>query len=213
MSQTAIIWGAAGGIGRSVTRLLSDAGWTTVAVSRHPERTEEFATHSFAANVANLVSAEQAVYSASFEIDSADLFIYAAGDIAKAKVGAMTAGDWERLLAANLTGAFFATRASLPILAPDAHLFFLGALSERLQLPSLAAYVAAKAGLEAFAATLAKEERRRKVTVVRPGAVDTPFWDKVDLRKPKDAAQPEQIARRILNAYNDGHTGTLDITH
>jgi NAD(P)-dependent dehydrogenase (short-subunit alcohol dehydrogenase family) len=125
----------------------------------------------------------------------------------------MNADTWQRILDANLTGAYLAVNASEPLLQPDAHLFFLGAVSERLQLPSLSAYVAAKAGLEAFVATLGKEQRKRKVTIVRPGAVDTDFWDKVALSKPKDSADPDKVAQRIIAAYENGTKGQLDITH
>ena len=31
-------------------------------------------------------------------------------------------------------------------------------------------------------------------------------------RLPKDAASPEKVAQRILQAYDDGHSGTLDLT-
>ena len=120
--------------------------------------------------------------------------------------------SWQRIMDANLNGPFLATHYSLPLLAENAHLFYLGAVSERLRLPGLAAYAAAKAGLEAFAEALRKEQRQRRVTVVRPGAVATSFWDKVPLRLPKDAAPPEKVARRILEAYENGHTGLLDLT-
>jgi NAD(P)-dependent dehydrogenase (short-subunit alcohol dehydrogenase family) len=88
---------------------------------------------------------------------------------------------------------------------------YLGAVSERLRLPNLAAYTAAKTGLEAFVEVLRKEERKRRVTLVRPGAVDTPLWEKVPLRLPNNALTPFQVSRQILEAYEQGHTGTLDI--
>ena len=113
---------------------------------------------------------------------------------------------------ANLLGAYLTTHHSLPLLAPDATLIYLGAISERLRLPGLSAYAAAKAGLEAFAEALRKEERKRRVLVVRPGAVDTALWDKVPMRLPKDAAAPQKVARRILQAYEDGTSGILDLT-
>lgn len=75
----------------------------------------------------------------------------------------------------------------------------------------LSACVAAKAGLEAFAEAVRKEERRKRVTVVRPGAVDTPFWEKGPMRKPKDAAAPEKVAQRILAAVAEEHSGQLDL--
>jgi hypothetical protein len=34
----------------------------------------------------------------------------------------------------------------------------------------------------------------------------------VPLRLPKDAATPEKVANRILSAYLEGYTGTLDLT-
>lgn len=45
--------------------------------------------------------------------------------------------------------AYGTTHYSLPLLAADAHLVFLGAMSERLRWPGLAAYTAAKVGLAA----------------------------------------------------------------
>ena len=44
----------------------------------------------------------------------------------------------------------------------NAHIIFIGAVSERLKLPGLSAYAASKAGLEAFAEVLGKEERKKR---------------------------------------------------
>ena len=79
------------------------------------------------------------------------------------------------------------------------------------RLPGLSAYAAAKAGLEAFAESLSKEQRKKRITVVRPGAVATPLWEKVPLRMPVDVAPPGKIARKILEAYESGHKGQLDL--
>jgi NAD(P)-dependent dehydrogenase (short-subunit alcohol dehydrogenase family) len=114
-------------------------------------------------------------------------------------------------LDANLNGAYLAIHYSLPLLAPQAHIFFLGAISERMRLPRLSAYAAAKAGLEAFAEALRKEQRKRRVTVVRPVAVDTPFWDKVPFNLPPHPLQPDDVAQRILAAYHERHKGPLDL--
>ena len=100
----------------------------------------------------------------------------------------------------------------MPLLADDAHLVFIGAISERLRLPKLSAYAAAKAGLEAFAEVLRKEERTRKVTVIRPAAVATALWDKVPLKMPSDAIAPQRIAEAVVEAYVSGHSGSLDLT-
>jgi NAD(P)-dependent dehydrogenase (short-subunit alcohol dehydrogenase family) len=123
----------------------------------------------------------------------------------------MAPETWQHIMDANLNGVYVTLHASLPLLSEDAHIVLLGAVSERLRLPGLAAYATAKAGLEAFATVLGKEERRRRVTVVRPAAVETPLWDKVPFRMPAHALAPEELAGRILEAHAAGHKGVLDL--
>ena len=111
-----------------------------------------------------------------------------------------------------MTGAFTTTHYSLPLLAENAHLVYVGAITERLRLPGLSAYVAAKSGLEAYAEALRKEERKRRVTVLRPAAVETPFWEKVRMRLPKQALTADDVAKRILTIYGEGEEGIIDLT-
>ena len=144
-------------------------------------------------------SVQSAVTAISQAVSEVDLWVYAAGDIASLRVGDMQPSDWQRLMDANLGGAFLATHYSLPLLAEQAHLFYIGAVSERMRLPGLAAYAAAKAGLEAMAEVVRKESRR-KVTVVRPGAVDTPFWSKVPFKLPV----PPPVARAGRRPHSAG---------
>lgn len=210
---TAMVWGASGGIGSALVRVLVQEGWTVVAVARHSAGLEALTPHVYEADVADEVAVQQAVRLAAQEVAAVELWVYAAGDILSAPVAGLRLADWQRILAANLTGAFLTVQHSLPLLAEKAHIVFLGAVSERLRLPGLSAYASAKAGLEAFAETLRKEQPKRRVTVVRPGAVATPLWEKVPLKLPADAATPEQLAGRILQAYHDGHKGVLDVTH
>jgi len=208
---TAFIWGASGGIGRALVQRLVTDGWTVGAASRHPGDLAGLTEHHFEADVTDPFAVGQAVLAAAQELPPIELWVYAAGDILASPVAETTPAAWERILGANLTGAYLTAQQSLPLLAERAHLFLLGAYSERLQVPGLSAYAAAKAGLEAFAATLAKEQRKQRVTVVRPGAVDTPLWEKVPLRLPRTAMTPAELAQRILDAYHAGTTGTLDL--
>ena len=211
MNKTAMIWGVNGGIGRAIATELKLAGWTTIGICRQPAAMDGQLNHTFAADVSREFEVQTAVRAASLEVDQIDLWIYAVGDIETTAVADLDSASWQRQLEANLTGPFLATKHSLPLLADDAHLVYLGAVSERLKLPKFSAYVAAKAGLEAFVASLQKELRGKKITLVRPGAVATPFWDKLPLHLPKDAAPPEKVAKRILSAYEEGHSGQLDL--
>jgi NAD(P)-dependent dehydrogenase (short-subunit alcohol dehydrogenase family) len=206
-----MIWGGSGGIGTALVRRLADEGWNILSVARDPGAVTYLTTEVVGADVRDLESVQHALQEAEKLVDEVDLWIYAVGDIVSTKIGEMPVDEWERILTANLSGAYLAVRHSLPLLAGDAHIVFLGAVSERLRLPGLAAYAAAKAGLEAFADVLRKEQRKRRVTVVRPQAVETGLWDKVPFGVPKGALEPDEVAERIVQAYTEGQGGTLDV--
>lgn len=209
--STALIWGAAGGIGQALAQALHAAGWSVVAITHRPASLPAPFDFCCEADVADDFAVQSAVYAAAQHLAAVDLWVYAAGDILSAPVAKMESAAWGRILDANLSGAFRTIHHSLPLLAENAHIVFIGAYSERLQLPGLSAYAAAKAGLEAFAAALAKEERKRRVTVVRPGAVATPLWDKMPVRLPRSAMTAAELAAKILQAHTAGHSGVLDV--
>ena len=208
--KNAIIWGAAGGIGKALTKKLMDEEYTVVAVSRHPTEMKLVTPHVIATDVTQSSQVTAAARMAGEMVPAYDLFLYTAGDITSTKVGEMAAGDWNRILASNLTGAFLTAQASLPFLAADAQFVFIGAIHERLRLPGLSAYSAAKAGLEAFSEALRKETRR-KTLIVRPGAVNTSFWSKVPFSMPKNALTPETLADQVYSAIQERKDGVLDL--
>jgi NAD(P)-dependent dehydrogenase (short-subunit alcohol dehydrogenase family) len=206
----ALVWGAAGGIGKALTRKLVDQGYTVVAISRHPVEMKALTPHSIATDVTNPSQVRAAAYQARTVSETFELFAYTAGDIASIKTEDMKVKDWERLLGANLTGAYLTVQASLPLLIPEAKLFFMGAVHERMRLPGLGVYAAAKAGLEAFAESL-RRETRLKVLIARPGAVNTALWEKVPFSLPKNALEPEDFAERVLAALDEGQNGLLEL--
>mgnify|MGYP005844603811 CR=1 FL=1 len=208
---TSLIFGASGGIGRALVQKLTGDGWTVGVVSRHPHDLAHLTAFRYEADVAEPFAVQQAVYAAAQELPPVDLWVYAVGDILSSPVAEMTPDAWQRILTANLNGAYLATHYSLPLLGEKAHLMYIGAYSEKLRLPGLTAYAAAKAGLEAFVAALAKEQRKLRVTIVRPGAVATPLWNKMPARLPKNAMTPDALAEQIVAAYHAGTEGTLDI--
>jgi len=211
MTKTALIWGVASGVGRALGSKLKEAGWQVIGINRQGDDLPGVADHAFAADVADPFAVQRAVMAAVQEVGEAQLFIYAAGDITAERVETMTPATFRRIMDANLLGAYNAVHHSLPLLAADAPLVFLGAVSERMRLPGLSAYAAAKAGLEAFADALRKEERKRQVIVVRPGAMNTGFWQKVPFKMPGSALAPETVAAKIIEAVNAGHQGVLDL--
>ncbi len=211
MIKTALIWGAAGDIGRAIANRLKADGWQIIAVSRQEDDLGGSADYAFAADVADPFAVQRAVVAIGQEAGEAGLFVYAAGDIVAEPAAKMSPQTFRRILDANLIGAYNTYHFSQPLLTADAPLVFIGAVSERMRLPGLSAYAAAKAGLEAFAEALRKEERKRRVLVVRPGAVNTKFWQKVPFKMPGNALVPEALAEKIVEAIGAGQQGTLDL--
>jgi len=211
MTKTVLIWGAAGGIGRAIAGKLKADVWEIIAMRRQAGDLDGMADYTYTADVADPFAVQRAVLAAGQEAGEVSLFVYAVGDIVAEPVAAMTPETFRRILDANLVGVYNAVHHSLPLLTADAPLVFIGAVSERMRLPGLSAYAAAKAGLEAFAEALRKEERKRRVLVVRPGAVNTKFWQKAPFKMPGNALPPAAVAEKIVEAISAGQQGTLDL--
>lgn len=205
-----IIWGAEGGIGEALLKAFQAEGWWTAAAARNLTPRSELADRRAEADFTRPDQVQEAAAELAGD-QKLDVFVYAAGDIVSQKLSQADPERWEAILANNLSGIFHTLQASLPYLTEDAHVFILGAVSERLALPGLSAYAAAKAGVEALAVALAKEERRKKVSVIRPGAVATELWEKVPFKQPENSMSPEKLALKILEAYQAGHRGQLDL--
>lgn len=203
----AIIWGAGGAIGGALQKKLEEEGWEVTPVVHSLSDELEGAVEADAGDPA---SVQTAVVEISQQVDEVDLWVYAAGDITHAEIAEMDPDDWRRILNANLTGPFLALNASMPLLSTEAAILIVGAQQERLRLPGLAAYAAAKAGIEALTDTLRKEQRGKRILLIRPAAVRTPFWEKVPFSMPKGAVEPEDLAKSIFEAYQGGQQGTLD---
>jgi NAD(P)-dependent dehydrogenase (short-subunit alcohol dehydrogenase family) len=209
--RTALIWGAAGGIGRALVERLRAAEWDVLAVARDDTPLAAAGIESCAADLAREADVAAAAMWAARSAEQVDLWVYAAGDMLGRPLADTSAAEWGRIFAANVSGAHLALAHSLPLVAPGGHLVFVGAYVDRIALPKLGAYAASKAALDAYVAVLGKELRDRRVTNVRVGAVDTPLWDKAPFRLPKGARSADEVAGAIVAAHADGHRGNLDL--
>ncbi len=210
-TETVLVWGANGGIGGAILEQQRSLGKTVIGIVRDTSDMDDI-DGIIEADINDWHSVQTVVQQIAVEFPAIDLFVYAVGDVGLSKVDSFDDADWQRIIDANLTGAFRATNASLPIMNENGHMVFVGAMVDKLVLPKFSAYVASKAGLEAFAKTLAREEKRRlRVTIVRPGAVDTAFWEKVPLKLPKRHITPAAVADAIEAAHSSGYSGELDV--
>jgi short-subunit dehydrogenase len=137
-------------------------------------------------------------------------------DVLVNNAGAGWAGSFARmphvtldaLVEVNLTAPILLTRLLLPgmIEAGRGHIVFVASIAGAIGVGQEAVYSATKAGLLVFAEALRHELGRYRaigVSVVLPGVVDTPFFDRrgtpYDRRRPRPIP-PERVARAIVAA-------------
>jgi NADP-dependent 3-hydroxy acid dehydrogenase YdfG len=211
MEKNVMIWGATGGIGSALVRLLSSQGWKVSAFGRDFDQLQGFNGYKIWVDLQSESNVEAVVAAIGKTVTSFDWFIYAAGDILLRSFDKMSLAEWRRIQDANLNGMITALHYSLPLLTPEAPVYLLGAVSKRLQLAGMAAYAASKAGVEAFATVLA-QDLDRPVVLLRPGVVMTQLWEKVPFKPPPGALGADDFARLVVEAYQDHYNQVfLDI--
>jgi 3-oxoacyl-[acyl-carrier protein] reductase len=207
----ALIWGASGGIGGALTSLLVQQGWAVYAAARTESRIPSGTAMTCAFDCEKPETFKEVSLVVAMETSGIDLVVYAAGGITASQADEFDAPAWLSVMNANLNGAQAAARVSLNLLREGGHMMFIGAHVDKLMLPRFSAYAAAKAGLVPLTTILQKENRKLKVSLVKPGAVDTPFWANVPFNLPAGAASPQAIAAAILQQYEANGSGELNL--
>jgi NAD(P)-dependent dehydrogenase (short-subunit alcohol dehydrogenase family) len=120
----------------------------------------------------------------------------------------MTPEGWQRLIRANLDGAFYCIHAVLPqmLQRKDGVIINVGSIAGLRASPlGGAAYVASKFGMNGLGLCLAAEEKDSGVRVsnIHPGEVDTPI---LEVRpQPVTAEQREKILKPEKDLEAGGH--------
>jgi 3-oxoacyl-[acyl-carrier protein] reductase len=113
------------------------------------------------------------------KIDRLDVLVANAGIVRDATLLKQTTDDFDAVIDTNLRGVFLGVRAALRLMVKQrsGHLLLIGSRSARHGPRGQAAYAAAKAGLVAFAQSVAREYGPRNIrcNVVLPGFLETKF--------------------------------------
>jgi NAD(P)-dependent dehydrogenase (short-subunit alcohol dehydrogenase family) len=217
-NRTAVITGAASGIGRAIAVSLArrgcnltladvnDAGLSEtarMAASAQTDSTNEAAPrsalrisqhHLDVADRSAVAAFPQAVIAAH---PGVDILVNNAGVAVGGTFEAVSEGDFEWLFEINFWGVVRMTRAFLPLLrkSDDARVVNLSSIYGIISPPAETAYSASKFAVRGFSHSLRHELANSKVgvTVVHPGGVATSIAD--NARVPKDMP-PQEIARR-----------------
>ena len=185
MTRTAIVTGAARGIGAATAqRLAADGNAVAVLDLDEAQCAQTVGAITDAggralavgANVADAASVERAVAHIAEELGAPTILVNNAGIIRDNLLFKMTEDDWDAVLAVHLRGAFLMSRAVQEHQVKAnwgriVNLSSTSALGNRGQ----ANYAAAKAGMQGFTKTLAIELGRYGVTAnaIAPGFIVT----------------------------------------
>jgi len=173
--RTAIVTGAARGIGAAVAKRLASDGYA-VAVLDLDESAAGGKGLAVGVDVSDEAAVQAAVDRVAAELGAPTVLVNNAGIIRDNMLFKMTAGDWDAVMNVHLRGSFLMTRATQKHMI-DAkfgrivNLSSTSALGNRGQ----ANYSAAKAGLQGFTKTLAIELGKFGVTAnaIAPGFIAT----------------------------------------
>ena len=175
--QTAVVTGAARGIGRAIARLLHEAGAGVEGWDLQPSDDPCFARFRTVD-----VSDEAAVNGAAAAAGDIDILINNAGVNGPTKPAwEYTLAEWNAVLAVDLTGVFLCARALIPGMRARGYgrIVNIASIAGKEGNPDAIAYGAAKAGVVGVTKTLARELARSGVLVncITPSMAETPFLE------------------------------------
>jgi NAD(P)-dependent dehydrogenase (short-subunit alcohol dehydrogenase family) len=184
--RTALITGAASGIGRSIAGRLAARGLQVAVLDIDPNGAARAAAEigagavSLAADVADEAAVRAAVERVHTALGPVHVLVNVAGIAGFAPLVEMRRADWDRMLAVHLTGTFTCTRAVVPdmLAAGWGRIVNTGSVAGLSGGgPGLSHYAAAKGGVIAFTKALAHELGPAGITVncIAPGLIDTPL--------------------------------------
>ncbi|MBB3999233.1 SDR family NAD(P)-dependent oxidoreductase [Aureimonas pseudogalii] len=185
---TAIVTGAASGIGLAVAERLATDGARVVLLDLDGAKAEYanrrlraagFETAWAQADVSNEASVAAAVHLATETFGPVGLLVNNAGHVHQARFEDLGVADFDRMFAVHVRGTFLMTKAVLPGMLAAGEGIVVNMASQLGQIGGveLSHYAAAKAAIIGLTKSLAREvsDRGVRVNAVAPGPINTPL--------------------------------------
>ena len=196
-SKTAVITGAAGGIGRALCDLFAELGASIIACDRDAAGLDRLLAERRAANTriyplvaetTDEAAVKVGLEQAAAEIGAPTIHVNNAGFAVAETLARTTLASWRSEVDGNLTGAFVMFSAVLPhmLRAGGGAVVNIGSVNG-LSYLGHPAYSAAKAGLVNLTQAIATEYGPRgiRANIICPGTVRTPTWNERARRYPQ----------------------------
>jgi len=176
MSRTALITGAAGGIGGATAQVFTAAGWDVIAVDRKPAQPLAGSIEVRQVDVSSPPAVEALFQALAAEGGRLDALVNNAAIQINKPLVETSVEDWDAVMAANLRSVYATARFAFPLLkAAAGAVVNVSSVHARATSVNLAAYAASKGGVLALTRAMALEfgPHGIRVNAVLPGAVDT----------------------------------------
>jgi glucose 1-dehydrogenase len=184
--KVALVTGSAQGIGRAIVERFAREGADVIVNYRSgPAMAEEVAAGARAigvraaaiqADVAQVAEVRRLVDESIAAMGRLDILVNNAGVETHAPFWDVAESDYDKVLAVNLKGPFFATQAvvrHLKATGRPGRIVNISSVHEELPFPNFAAYCASKGGLKMLTRNLAVELGPLGINSVAPGAIAT----------------------------------------
>ncbi len=211
--HTAIVTGAASGIGAAIARRLAKAGATVAIADINGAAAAEVAATipgalAVAMDVTNTESVQAAVDSVIAQTGRVHILVNNAGIGGKAApLWEQNIDDWHRCIAINMDGVWNGCKAVLPHMRENKYgrIVNIASIAGKEGNPNMSAYSATKAAVIGFTKSVAKEVATEGICInaVSPAVVRTPILEqltpqqvaymteKIPMRR---TGEPEEIA-------------------
>jgi meso-butanediol dehydrogenase/(S,S)-butanediol dehydrogenase/diacetyl reductase len=192
--RSAVVTGAAGGIGRAIALRLAADGLAVSVLDLPGARAAldavvgELATEGQAlvGDVTDAASVDAAVAAHVERFGGLDVMVANAGIAVTAPLLDITASQWQTTLDVNLTGVFHCYRAAARQLVAQGRggrIIGAGSVAAHRGGKWQSAYSATKFAVRGMSQSLAQELAEHGITVniYSPGVVQTPMWESIDV--------------------------------
>ena len=225
--QVAVITGSTSGIGLALARAVAAGGGEVVLNGlgdpAEIERTRADLEASSGVRVlyhpADMTRGDEIADMIAFaerELGRLDILVNNAGIQHVESVEKFPTDQWEKIIAINLSSAFYATRAAIPIMKAQGRGRIINMASAHglVASPFKSAYVAAKHGVIGFTKTAALELARDNITcnAICPGFVETPIVTRqiADQARTRNMTEEQVLTDVILAAQPTKRFVTTD---
>jgi NADP-dependent 3-hydroxy acid dehydrogenase YdfG len=203
-----LITGASSGIGAATARAAADAGYRLALAARSVDKLRALAAElggeeralAIGCDVTEWADQEAMVAQVLDRFGQLDVAFANAGFGAKRGFLSETPEFWRSMVLTNVYGAALTIRATVEALtASKGHLLLTGSVAGRRALPG-SLYSATKWAVTAMGEGARQELNGSgvRVTLIEPGAVDTPFFE----NQPKTALVADDVARAVMYAVS-----------